>query len=145
MTDLPPPGQEPPPQDPGPQPPSYGAQPPPEPPGVYPPYGAQSNPYHPYGVGYGAPQWAPDHPQATTVLILGILGITLCQVIAPFAWVKGSRVRGEIDAAGGRYGGRSQAQIGYVLGIVGSVLLGLYVVGFLFYIAVVVIAVASGA
>lgn len=107
------------------------------------------NPYHPYGgPGYsasGVPQWAPDHPQATTVLILGILGLAVCQAIAPFAWVKGSRVKQEIDASGGRYGGRSQVQIGYVLGIVGSALLALYLVGFLFYIVVVVVAVSSSA
>ena len=113
------------------------------------PYGAQppQNPYQPYsGPGYGptgVPQWAPDHPDAATTLILGILGIAVCQVIAPFAWVKDSRVRREIDESGGRFGGRSQAQIGYVLGIVGSALLALYVVGFLLYIVIVVIAVSS--
>jgi hypothetical protein len=88
--------------------------------------------------------WAPDHPDATTVLLLGILGMALCQVIAPFAWIKGSRVKKEIDAAGGRYGGRSQVQIGYVLGIVGSAILGLYVVGLLFYIVFVILAISTG-
>ena len=51
----------------------------------------------------------------------------------------------EIDESGGKLGGRSQVQIGYVLGIVGSALLALYVVGFLFYIVVVIIAVSSSA
>ena len=68
-----------------------------------------------YG-GYGPP--APNHPQATTVLILGILGLVLCGIIGPFAWVMGNRVVGEIDASGGRWGGRSEANIGRVLGIV---------------------------
>ncbi len=96
------------------------------------------NPYHPYGApGPGAPQWAPDHPQATTVLILGILGIAVCQVLAPFAWVMGKRVRDEIDGSGGRIGGRSQVQIGYVLGLVGSILLILTVVGVVLYIVVI--------
>ena len=77
----------------------------------------------------GAPYWAPDHPDSAMVLLLGILGMAVCQVVAPFAWVKGARVKREIDESGGKYGGRSQVQIGYVLGIVGSVILGLYVVG----------------
>jgi len=127
MSEQPPQGPDVPPQNP--------AQPPP-------------NPYQPYPPGYsagGVPQWAPDHPDSTTVLILGILGMAVCQVVAPFAWIKGSRVKKEIDEAGGRYAGRSQVQIGYILGIVGTCLLGLYVLGFLFYLTVVIIAVASSA
>ena len=73
-----------------------------------------------YG-GYGPP--APNHPQATTVLILGILGLVLCGIIGPFAWVMGNRVVGEIDASGGRWGGRSEANIGRVLGIVVTLLM----------------------
>jgi uncharacterized membrane protein YjgN (DUF898 family) len=94
------------------------APPPPgQPPyGNYPPnqYGAP-----PYGFG------APEHPQATLVLILGIVGIVVCQVISPFAWVMGSRVVREIDASNGQLGGRSQAQAGRICGIVGTCLFGL--------------------
>jgi hypothetical protein len=106
------------------------------------------NPYQPYGPGYsagGVPQWAPDHPDATMVLLLGILGMAVCQVIAPFAWIKGARVKREIDESGGKLAGRSQVQIGYVLGIVGSVILGLYVIGFIGYLVIVVVAVSSSA
>jgi hypothetical protein len=88
----------------------------------------------PYGqppqVPYGAPQapaygaFAPDHPQATLVLILGILGLVLCQVISPFAWVMGNRVIKEIDASGGTVGGRSSANAGRICGIIGTVLFG---------------------
>ena len=121
--------------------------PPPSPQG---PSQPRQNPYHPYtgAPGYsatGVPQWAPDHPDSTTVLILGILGISVCQVIAPFAWVKGARVKREIEESGGKLGGRSHVQLGYVLGIVGSVLLALYVVGFLVYLLVVVLAFSAGA
>jgi hypothetical protein len=121
--------------------PPYG-----QPPGQN-PYQPSGNPYQPYGATgpSGPPMWAPDHPEASTVLILGVLGMAVCQVCAPFAWVKGARVKREIDASGGRYGGRSQVQVGYVLGIVGSCLLILYVLGLLFYIGVIVFAVASEA
>ena len=57
------------------------------------------------------------------MLILGILGLAVCQVVAPFAWIMGRRTLAEIDASGGTLGGRSNAQIGYILGIVGSVFL----------------------
>lgn len=73
-------------------------------------------------------QYPPDHPKATTSLVLGILGVVLCQVVAPFAWVMGKRTLDEIDASQGTVGGRGAAQAGYILGIVGTVLLGLGVI-----------------
>jgi len=79
--------------------------------------------------GYGAPGYgqygppAPNHPQATTTLVLGILGLVVCGVIGPFAWSMGNRVVREIDASGGRWGGRSEANVGRILGIVSTVLL----------------------
>jgi hypothetical protein len=88
--------------------------------------------------GYGPPPWQPpDHPKAVTALVLGIVGVVACQVLSPFAWVIGKRTLDEIDASGGRYGGRGLAQAGYVLGIVGTVLLGLVVAFFGFYLLMV--------
>ena len=72
---------------------------------------------------------APDHPRAVVSLILGILGILLCSVVAPFARVIGRRSVNEIDASGGTLGGRGMAQAGFILGIIGTVLLALMVVG----------------
>ena len=66
------------------------------PPPSQPPYGSYPpNQYGPPPYGFGAP----EHPQATTVLILGILGLVLCQLISPFAWIMGNRVVAEIDAS----------------------------------------------
>jgi Domain of unknown function (DUF4190) len=73
-------------------------------------------------------QYVQDHPRATTSLVLGILGIVLCQIVAPFAWSMGKKTLDEIDASGGTVGGRGAAQAGYVLGIVGTVLLVLGVI-----------------
>jgi hypothetical protein len=70
---------------------------------------------------------ASDHPRATIALVLGILGIVTCQVVAPFALVIGRRAVKEIDASNGAIGGRGLAQAGYILGIIGTVLLGLAV------------------
>lgn len=104
--------------------------PPGQPPGNYPP-----NPYGPPPPPYGFA--VPEHPQATLVLILGIVGIVVCGVAAPFAWVMGNRVVREIDASGGQLGGRSQAQAGKICGIIGTLLIGL---GLLIGVAFVIIA-----
>lgn len=127
MTETPPPGQPPYGEQPpsGSQPP-YGSQPPT---GGQPPYGAP--PPGAYGQpGYGMVQ---DHPKAVTVLVLGILGLVVCQVLSPFAWVMGNNVVREIDANPGYYGNRGTANAGRICGIVGTVILGLsllLVVGF---------------
>jgi hypothetical protein len=119
---TPPPGSQPPPgyqypPHPGTQPPNWGnAYPPPAPP---PP------------PGYGYPQYvppAPNHPKATTALVLGIIGLTgiMCYItflVAPVAWVIGHKAVKEIDANPGAYGGRSEANAGKIMGIVGTVLL----------------------
>ncbi|MCU1647311.1 MAG: hypothetical protein JWN03_7586 [Nocardia sp.] len=84
--------------------------------------------FDPYGsslngpVMWSRPQHGPqEHPHASMVLILGVLGVFCCGACAPVAWVLGARSLREIDAAGGIYGGRHQVMIGLVLGIIGTV------------------------
>lgn len=97
-------------------------------------------PQYPYqggppGYPYGPP---PDQQQATTALVLGILGLAVCGVLAPFAWSIGHRSMREIDASGGALGGRGKAQAGYIMGIIGSILLIISVIfGAIFLLAVV--------
>lgn len=98
---------------------------------------ARQGPYQPY------PVRPPDHPQATTVLVLGILGLALCQILGPFAWSMGNRVLREIDASGGRLGSREQANIGRILGIVSTVLL-IAGVGFFVLVAVLQVVALGG-
>jgi hypothetical protein len=70
-----------------------------------------------------------DHPEAQKAMIMGIVALVggvLCGLpyfVGPFAWRKGKQVMSEIDASAGRMGGRGQAQTGYILGIVATVLL----------------------
>ena len=95
----------------------------------------------PYGGYPPPPYFAPrDHPSATTVLVLGILGLVACQVLSPIAWVMGNRVVGEIDASHGQVGGRSAANAGRICGIIGTVLLG---ISLLFILLFVVLAVGT--
>lgn len=93
----------------------------------------------PPGYGYGyAPYRAPDHPQTNTVLVLGILSF-FCAVVGPVAWVMGRRALREIDASNGMVGGRSQVQVGYIIGIVTTLLtaVSLVLVVFWFVLAIV--------
>ncbi len=110
-----------------------------------PPYPPQGGPYG--QPGYGAPWQPPKHPQTTTVLVLGILGLVACQVVAPIAWYMGNNALKEIDADPSRYSGRSEINTGKILGIVGSVLLILtlllVVVYFVFIVAILGLAAGS--
>ncbi len=112
------------------QPPFDPYQPPPFPP-----------PYYPGGYP-PMPVRVPDHPQAVTALVLGILGLVLCGgLTSPFAWWLGRKAMREIDASGGAMGGRGQAQAGFILGIIGTALLA---VGVLIVVVAVLGALFSG-
>jgi hypothetical protein len=101
----------------------------------------------PYGYGgpvaYGPPQY--EHPQGTMVLILGILGIVACQLLGPFAWVMGNRALAEIDANPTAYSNRSLVTVGRICGIVGSVLLGVYLAFFVVYFLFIAVAIGGSA
>jgi hypothetical protein len=70
-------------------------------------------------------------------LILGILGIVLCSLCAPFAWWQGQSAENAIAASGGTLEGKGMATAGKILGIIGTV------IGILLIIVVIVV-VASG-
>ena len=86
----------------------------------------------------------PEASQATTILVLGILGLILCQVLSPFAWVMGNRELEAIDGGRRPPENRSTANAGRILGIIGTVLLAIgLVVGGIFLVLLIVGAVAS--
>ena len=65
----------------------------------------------------------PDKNEAVTVFVLGLLGLVLCQLLAPIAWRKGNTYRDtcmilEVPPDG-------LATAGRIMGIVGTILLGL--------------------
>lgn len=93
-------------------------------------------------LGYPAPP--PDHPQATLILVLGVLGLAFCGILAPFAWWKGRNALAEIDASEGRIGGRGLVYAGYVMGIIGTVIIGVsLLIGLVAVVIVVIAALAS--
>ncbi len=114
----------------------YGYPPPPPPGAAYP---GAAVPYPPtYPGGYppaGYPMQAPpEHPQAVMAMVLGILGLVCCGLASPFAIWTGRKSMKEIDASGGWLGGRGQAQAGFIMGIIGTVL---WVLGVLFYVVMI--------
>lgn len=90
---------------------------------------------------YGQPTNAREHPDGTTVLVLGILGLAVCGLLAPIAWVKGSKAKREMDAQPQvMWTNRGSVTAGWVCGIIGSVLILLAIA---VVVLVVVAAVAS--
>lgn len=103
----------------------------------------------PYGQQpYGQPQYGgyfppPEHPNATTVLIVGILSLVVCQFAGPVAWIMGRKALREIDASGGAIGGRSQVLVGYITGIVATALVAIALLIFVVAMVIVIAAAAS--
>jgi hypothetical protein len=107
--------------------PQWGQQPPQQ------PWGQQPPAQQPWG---GQPQWQqpPATPGvATAALILGICGIlfSFCFIGIPCAIVAvilGYKARNQIDASGGRLGGRGLAIAGLVMGWIGVAINALFIV-----------------
>lgn len=64
-----------------------------------------------------------EHPHATAVLALGAVSLLCCGITGPVAWALGKRAHDQIEASGGAYGGRTQVVVGYILGVIGTILM----------------------
>ena len=93
------------------------SMPPPPPPGP-----------SPYDSPYGG---ARDHPQGTTILVLGIFSILCCGILGPVAWVMGNNALAEIDRNPAAYTNRGNVNAGRICGIIGTILWAISVVFFL--------------
>jgi hypothetical protein len=145
MSDPAPPGPDPyqqpqnpyyPPQQQPPQP--YGYQPPPygQPPYGQPAYGQYQQPYRPPNDGLGLASMIVGI--AALVLMCGY-GIGLLG--SPVALIMGRISMKRIDRSGGQLGGRGFAQAGFILGIIGTVLLVLAIIA---VVVIVLVAVNGG-
>lgn len=120
-------------------PPAYPQAYPQGPQAQYPPaYGMQPGPYQqPYPVVVNAP----TSSKAVTSLVLGIVGIFICPLICSvLAMVIGRQAKEEIARSMGTVGGYSLANAGYILGVIGLVIYGLFLA---FYIVIFIIAASS--
>lgn len=96
----------------------------------------------------------PASSNSTTALVLGIIGVvgslgSCCcclfivpGVCAPIAWYMGRLELAAIRAGRSSRAGEGSAQTGMILGMIGSGLLALYVVGMMAYVAIVGLAAA---
>jgi len=82
-------------------------------------------------INYGGGAFTPGQPNGVLILILGILGVTVCGICAPVAWVMGNTAIKEIDSGKGDPSQRGNANIGRIIGMVGSALI---VLGIIFYV-----------
>lgn len=138
----------------GPQPPSRGPIQPngpysPSMPPAAPPMPPMPPGYQPMAPGYsanpyGAGGYPAEYPNGTTILLLGILGLIVCQVLSPIAWVMGHNARKAIASTPGvQYSNQGSVTAGWVMGIIGTVLLILTVVLFVVFILIGIAAAGS--
>lgn len=96
-------------------------------------YGASPYPYGAYGM-------LPEHPQAQTVMILGLVSLVV-SLAAPVAWVMGSRARRDIREHPELYRESTSLTVGWVLGMVISLLM---IAGIAFYAVFVIFMIILG-
>lgn len=70
--------------------------------------------------------------RAVMALVFGILGVICCGLFAPIAWYLGNEELAGIDAGRLPDSNRGMAQIAKILGIIGTVLLGLALIWIFF-------------
>jgi hypothetical protein len=113
---------------------------PPQPPAAPPPppaYAQQPAGYAQPASGYQGPRQSSS--QATTAMILGIVGVVACQLVGIVAVILGNQAKNEIDASGGQLDGRGQALAGIVMGWIA---IGILVVEVLFVVVILIAAFA---
>jgi hypothetical protein len=84
-----------------------------------------------------------NHPQGTTILVLGILGLVVCGILGIFAWTMGNKAREEMRAQPGVvFANEGQITAGRICGMISTILLG---IGVAFFVVILIIsAVAAG-
>lgn len=119
--------------------PAGGYQPPPpyQPPGQ-PPI-PQPGGYTPQP-GYSVPGHYTEQVNGTTILVLGILGLTCCGICAPIAWTMGNSALKAIDAGRANPSERGNVNIGRILGIIGTALI---ILAFIFYALMGILAISA--
>jgi len=88
-------------------------------------------------------QYYQEDSQATTVLVLGILSLVVCQILGPIAWVMGNNELAGIDAGRRPPQNRGTAQAGRILGIISTVLMIIGVVFLFIFLIIGLVASAS--
>lgn len=82
------------------------------------------------------PPAAGDKTNAGTALALSILGLILCQLLAPVGMVMGRNELQRIDSSQGDPGARGMAQAAWIIGLIGTIILALGLLFLLFVFGV---------
>ena len=88
-------------------------------------------------------QYYQEDSQATTVLVLGILSLVVCQILGPIAWVMGNNELAGIDAGRRPPQNCGTAQAGRILGIISTVLMIIGVVFLFIFLVIALVASTS--
>ena len=82
-----------------------------------------------------------EHPDGTTILVLGILSLVVCGILGPFAWNMGNRATREMNANPGVvYRNRGNITAGRICGMIATILI---IVGVAFFALIVLFASAG--
>ncbi len=88
---------------------------------------------------------AVEHPRAVLAFVLGLLSVLGLSILGPFGWYYGNKVVAEIDSDGRPFTNRGVAMTGKVLGIIGTVFLGFFLLAMAALIVFGIMAAASSA
>ena len=88
-------------------------------------------------------QQLPEPPNATAVFVLGLLSLIMCAPLGIFAWVMGSSAQGAVRA--GLYRNSDLLNAGRIMGIIGTVLFIISMLGVVLWLVVVILFVGFGA
>jgi len=97
--------------------------------------------------GANLPGWPTtrEHPNGTTVLVMGILSIAACGILGPFAWKMGNSTVREMDAQPDvLWTNRGNINAGRICGIIGSVFLALGALMFALWLIFAIVVFAGG-
>lgn len=119
-------------------------------PGAYQPYPAAANrqpapaPVAPWTASAPVPYTfseasLPEHPNATSSLVLGILGIVGVWPLGPIAWFLSARAKQEMRQNPGRWRSSGSLTAGMVLGVITTVMLAFAVLAFLLFMFAIVV------
>jgi hypothetical protein len=99
-------------------------------------YGSEQIRFQPEGA-------AVEHPRAVLAFVLGLLSVLGLSILGPFGWYYGNKVVAEIDRDGRPFTNRGVAMTGKVLGIIGTVFLGFFVLAMVALVVFAILAAAS--
>lgn len=78
-----------------------------------------------------------DHSQATVIFVIGLLSVLMCAFLGPVAFLMGNSYRKNCAAFDVRPEGLGTA--GWILGIIGTIQLGLVLLLVLIYIVIIIL------